>query len=145
MHDVKLLRDNLGALRDGMRRRQKLDALAPQIDRAEELDRDRRALIQITDDKKAARNTPSQEVARRKRAKESADDLIAQTRALGDDISRLEAQLSAVEGELERILLDIANSPSEIAPDDFESLQHRIESEGVLWKVRVTQDTGQKL
>ena len=68
-----MLRDNLESLREGMRRRLQLDALAPRIDRAEALDRDRRSLIVRADEKKAARNAATQEVARRKRAKESGD------------------------------------------------------------------------
>ncbi|HTZ32508.1 MAG TPA: hypothetical protein VMH31_08630 [Methylomirabilota bacterium] len=39
--------------------------------------------------------------------------------------------------ELERVLLDIANSPDEITPAQFESLQKRIEAKGILFKVRV--------
>ena len=39
--------------------------------------------------------------------------------------------------ELERALLDIANSPDEVTPEQFESLQKRIEAKGILFKVRV--------
>lgn len=39
--------------------------------------------------------------------------------------------------ELERVLLDIANSPDEVTPAQFEALQKRIESKGILFKVRV--------
>lgn len=39
--------------------------------------------------------------------------------------------------ELERVLLDIANSPDEVTSAQFESLQKRIESKGILFKVRV--------
>jgi len=39
--------------------------------------------------------------------------------------------------ELERVLLDIANSPDEITAAQFESLQKRIEAKGILFKVRV--------
>jgi len=39
--------------------------------------------------------------------------------------------------ELERVLLDIANSPDEVTPAQFESLRKRIESKGILFKVRV--------
>jgi hypothetical protein len=35
------------------------------------------------------------------------------------------------------VLLDIANSPDEVTPAQFESLQKRIESKGILFKVRV--------
>ncbi|MDQ2766404.1 MAG: serine--tRNA ligase [Gemmatimonadota bacterium] len=117
MHDLRLLRDNLESLREGMRRRQQLDALAPRIDRAETLDRERRTLIQRADEKKAARNSATQEVARRKKAKETADELIAQTRTLGDEISALEAELAGVEGELGEILMQLPNILLPDVPD----------------------------
>jgi hypothetical protein len=46
--------------------------------------------------------------------------------------------------ELERVLLDVANSPDEITPSQFESLQRRIESKGILFKVRVVNQDLQK-
>jgi seryl-tRNA synthetase len=109
MHDLKSLRDQIDVLRDGMRRRGKLDQIGPLIDRAEALDRDRRLNIQAVEERKAARNTATQEVARRKKAKENADDVVAQSRALGEEISRLEAELATFETELERIMLEIPN------------------------------------
>jgi hypothetical protein len=39
--------------------------------------------------------------------------------------------------ELERVLLDIANSPDEVTPAQFEGLRKRIEARGILFKVRV--------
>lgn len=39
--------------------------------------------------------------------------------------------------ELERVLLDIANSPEEVTPAQFEAIQNRIASKGILLKVRV--------
>ena len=42
--------------------------------------------------------------------------------------------------ELERVLVDIANSPEEITPAQFEAIQKRIESRGILLKVRVVQE-----
>jgi seryl-tRNA synthetase len=101
------VRDQVGALRDGMQRRGKLDALGAIIDRAEALDKSRRTAIQAVEEKKAQRNAASQEVARLKKAKENADALVASTRALGDDISELEKDLAATQSELEGILLEI--------------------------------------
>ena len=97
MHDARMLREQVDLLRDGLRRRGALDGLAPVIDRGIRLERDRRTLIQAVEERKAARNANSQEVARRKRAKEDADELIAQGRALGDEITKLEHELAAVE------------------------------------------------
>jgi len=39
--------------------------------------------------------------------------------------------------ELERVLLDIANSPDELTPAAFETIRKRIEEQGLLFKVRV--------
>ena len=109
MHDLKALRDQIDALRDAMRRREKLDQLGPVIDRAEVLDRDRRTTIQAVEERKAARNTATQEVARRKKAKENADDVVAQSRALGEEIARLETELATAEAELQGIMLELPN------------------------------------
>jgi seryl-tRNA synthetase len=121
MHDVRLVRERLGELRDAMRRREALDALGPQLDRCEGLERERRALIQAVEERKAARNASSQEVARRKRAGESADELIAQGRALGEEIARLERDLGEAEGQLEAILLEVPNVTAADVPAGDES------------------------
>jgi seryl-tRNA synthetase len=121
MHDVRLVRERLGDLRDAMRRREALDALGPQLDRCEGLERERRVLIGAVEERKAARNASSQEVARRKRAGEPADDLIAQGRALGEEIGRLERELADVEGQLEAILLEVPNVTAPDVPAGDES------------------------
>ncbi len=120
MHDLKSLRDQIDALRDGMRRRGKLDQIGPLIDRAEALDRERRTTIQAVEERKAARNAATQEVARRKKSKENADDLVTQSRALGEEISRLESELATSETELERIMLEIPNIPLPEVPNGGE-------------------------
>src|ERR1041385_220812 len=105
MHDARMLREQVDLLRDGLRRRGALDGLAAVVDRGVQLDRDRRTLIPAGEERKDARNDNPQEVARRKRAKEDADELIAQGRSLGDEIARLEHELAAAERELDRTLL----------------------------------------
>src|SRR6185436_15033130 len=92
-----------------MRRRGAHDVLGPIIDQGEMLDRERRELIQAADERKASRNSTSAEVAKRKRSGEPADELIAQGRALGDEIARLERELAEVEGKLRAVLLEIPN------------------------------------
>jgi len=109
MHDPRVFREQVDLLREGMRRRQKLDELAPLIDRGVALELERRTVIQAVEERKAARNTSSQEVARRKKAGESADELIASGRTLGEEIQRLETELAAAESELRDILLGIPN------------------------------------
>ncbi|HKR08048.1 MAG TPA: serine--tRNA ligase, partial [Gemmatimonadaceae bacterium] len=79
MHDLRMVRENVDALRAGMRRRGVLDTLGPAIDRAVELDKSRRDTIQAVEERKAARNAVSQQVGQRKRAGQSADDLQQQS------------------------------------------------------------------
>jgi seryl-tRNA synthetase len=109
--DIRLLRDGTDALREGLRRRGKLDALEPVLERAEKLERERRAMIQAVEERKAARNAMSQDVARRKKAGESAEEVLAQGRALGDEIASLERELAETEAGLESILLELPNLP----------------------------------
>jgi seryl-tRNA synthetase len=121
VHDVRLLREDPQALREALRRRGVADAYAPVLERAAALERERRALIQLAEEKKAARNAASQEVARRKKAKEDADALIAETRTLGDAIAALETKLAAAEQELDGILLTIPNITLPTVPEGGEA------------------------
>lgn len=59
----------------------------------------------------------SAEVARRKRAGEDADEVLAQSRSLGDEITRLEQELESTEGQLNGILLELPNLPLADTPD----------------------------
>jgi seryl-tRNA synthetase len=121
MHDARLIRERLDDLREAMRRRGALGALAPQLDRCEALDRERRLLIQAVEERKAARNASSQDVARRKKAGEDATDIIAHGRALGEEIGRLDAELAVVEQALDGIVLEIPNVTLPDVPEGDES------------------------
>ena len=48
-----------------------------------------------------------------------------------------EVGVASVLEQLERVLVEVANSPSEVSSKEFESLRKRIESQGILFKVRV--------
>lgn len=48
-----------------------------------------------------------------------------------------DASLANVLDELERVLLDVAHSPEEVTPAQLESIRQKIESRGILFKVRV--------
>jgi len=117
-----MVRENIDALRAGLRRRGALDALSPTIDRAIGLDKARRVTIQAVEERKAARNAVTQQVGQRKRAGESADDLQQQSRALGDEIARLDRELAETESQLSSILLELPNiTLDEVPPGGEES------------------------
>jgi hypothetical protein len=82
--------------------------------------------------------------------RDRARDLVTENRLLRQTALRTgDASHAALLDDLERVLLDIANSPSDASSEDLERLQHRIESEGLLFKVRITgmdaRQKGQKL
>ena len=117
MHDLRMVRDQIDALREGMRRRGVLDKVGPVIDRAAALDKTRRETIQAVEERKAERNAASQKVAQLKRSGENADDLQRRSRELGDEISRLDSELAGTESELNSILLGLPNVCLDVVPD----------------------------
>ena len=125
-----MVREHVEALREGMRRRGALSALAPSIDKAVALDRTRRETIQAVEERKAARNSVTQQVGARKRAGESADDLQQQSRDLGDEIARLDRELVEIEAELSRILLEVPNVTLETVPEGGEEGNTIVRSSG---------------
>jgi len=67
-----------------------------------------------------------------------ARDLIGENRLIRQTALRSgDSADAAVLDDLERTLLDIANGPANPSAADLEALQHRIESEGLLLKVRI--------
>jgi hypothetical protein len=62
----------------------------------------------------------------------SANRLYRQTAARAGDTA-----LTSVLEELERVLVEVAAGPDQLSPADLADLQHRIESRGILFKVRV--------
>lgn len=130
MHDPRVFREQVDVLRDAMRRRGKLDDLAPLLDRGVALELERRTVIQAVEERKAARNANSQEVARRKKAGEAADELIASGRQLGEEIQRLETELVAAESELRDILLGLPNMTLPDVPEGGEEANTVVKSWG---------------
>ncbi len=125
-----MVREHIDALRSGMRRRGALDALSPTIDRAIALEKSRRETIQAVEERKAQRNTVSQLVGERKRAKESADDLQHEARSLGDEITRLDRELAETERELSAILLELPNITLDQVPSGGEENNAAVRSWG---------------
>ena len=75
---------------------------------------------------------------RRLESRERAEDLVAANRLYRLTAERSgEAGVASVLDELERTLIEIAHSPSKLSSPQFEDLRRRIESQGILFKVRV--------
>jgi hypothetical protein len=67
-----------------------------------------------------------------------AEDLLEENRLYRQTaLNQGDAQLASVLDELERVLLDVTHSPDELSPVQFEAIRQKIESRGILFKVRV--------
>ena len=67
-----------------------------------------------------------------------ARDLVGDSRVYRAAVTRAgEPGLASVLEELERLLVEVAHRPSELTPEDLDALRRRIESRGLLFKVRV--------
>jgi seryl-tRNA synthetase len=116
MIDLKRLRQEPDAVRAALARR--LDpALDAALDRILELDRRRRDVLVRVEALRAERKTASEAVARRKRNKEPADDLLAALAASGEEEKALSAQERDVDAALAEALLLVPNIPLDEVPD----------------------------
>jgi hypothetical protein len=79
-------------------------------------------------------------------AQHRAEDLLEENRLYRQTaLDQGDQAMAGTLDELERVLLDIANSPDSVTPAQFESLRKRIEDRGILFKVRiVNQDLQQR-
>lgn len=130
MHDIRLLRDQLDVLRDGMRRRGKLGEFAPLLDRAESLERERRAAITDLEGQQARRNQLSQEVAQRRKAGDDATALMAEGRAIGDEITALESRRAEAEAAVAQLMYELPNITLADVPEGGEEANTIVRSWG---------------
>lgn len=130
MHDIRLLRDQLDHLRDGMRRRGKLEEFAPLLDRAESLEKERRAAITELEAQQARRNKVTQEVAQKRKAGEDASELIAESRGIGETIGALEQRRNDAEAAVQAMLYELPNITLPEVPEGDESHNMIVKSWG---------------
>ncbi len=81
------------------------------------LDGRRRSLLTEMEQLKAERNRVSEEVARRKKAHEAADDLIEAMRGVGDRIAALEGEIRQLDDQMQEELLGVPNPPLPEVPE----------------------------
>lgn len=69
---------------------------------------------------------------------QSAAELVSANRLYRQTVARAgDAGLASVLDELERLLVDVAHRPTTLAPEELADLRRRIESRGLLFKVRI--------
>ena len=112
MFDIKLIRDNPDAVREGLKnRRSPVD-----IDQVLALDARRRAAITEADALKSERNAVSKKIGELKRAGQDTSAIQAETKAIGEKIAALDAEVRDIEAEQQRLILAIPNLPHSSVP-----------------------------
>lgn len=113
MLDVKILRNDFSRVEEALKARGKsLDLIAD----FPKLDEKRRELLQESEQLKNRRNVVSGEVAKRKKNKENADELIVEMREVGDRIKALDEEVKQLEAQIDELMLAIPNIPNESVP-----------------------------
>jgi seryl-tRNA synthetase len=113
MLDIKFIRENPAAVREGVGR--KGEDIA-RVDEALRLDEERRQLLQKVEGLKSTKNTVSARVAAMKASKEDASAVIEEMRGVADEIKSLDERIRAIEDQLRSTLLLIPNLPHESVP-----------------------------
>ncbi|KMY57552.1 serine--tRNA ligase [Geobacillus stearothermophilus] len=113
MLDVKILRAQFEEVKEKLMQR---GGDLANIDRFEQLDKERRRLIAEVEELKSKRNDVSQQIAALKREKKDAEPLIVQMREVGDRIKQMDEHIRQLEEELNALLLSIPNIPHESVP-----------------------------
>jgi hypothetical protein len=97
----------------------------------EHIDRAQRLLIELTNEQDAAQVDISADQS-------SARDLLASNRIYRQTATMLgEAGIAGILEDLERILLQVAHSPSSISMEDLADIRQRIHAQGIVFKLRV--------
>ena len=110
---------------DAIRERVVLAALGEHLDRTE------RTLVELVNSQSGNRVDISAEQA-------WARDLLDANRLYRRAAGGKSPALSQVLEDIEPVLLELANSPSQLTSDEFEALRNRIEARSLVFKVRVT-------
>jgi hypothetical protein len=70
--------------------------------------------------------------------RESAADLVAESRLYRQTALRTgDMAVAGLLDDLDRVMLDITHSPAQLTPAELERLRDRLDSEGILFKIRV--------
>ncbi len=123
MLDIKKIRENPDAVREGLKRR----FFDPKgVDEVLACDADRRAALKEVEELKNKRNTLSKEIGARRKAGEDTSAVQAEVRAMGDRIAELDKLAIELDEKQRSILLSIPNLPCETIPTGSDSEANRV-------------------
>ena len=90
------------------------------------IDRDYRAGLSLVNELRADRNKATDQIAKLKKAKQDADDLISSMRAVGDKIKDIEVGLVEKKERLNELILNLPNIPHESVPHGSNETNNKI-------------------
>ncbi len=122
MHDLKFLRNNRARVEAGVA----LKGMTVDLARFYAIEERRLAVLHESEQFKARRNSASEEIARRKTTGAAADELIAQSREIGERIKALDAELKTLEQESSELAAWIPNLPHESTPPGKDAAQNQV-------------------
>jgi seryl-tRNA synthetase len=112
MHDLGYFREHLDVFADMAKKR----TMALDLDAFRELDQERRKLITENEQRKAQRNKASDEIARLKKEKHSADAILAEMKQLSERIKQTDERIGELDAKQREFLLTLPNIPHSSVP-----------------------------
>jgi seryl-tRNA synthetase len=112
MLDIKFIRSNPEEVKRALEKR----GTQANLEEFLKLDEERRTLLVEVEQLKSLRNRESEEIARRKKQGEPADDLIEKMREVSGKIKEMDDRVKEIEEKLQQLLLMIPNIPDESVP-----------------------------
>lgn len=113
MLDIKKIREDFEEVKQKVESRGQGDF---GIARVIELDTRRRELLADVEAKKSRQNADSKEIPKLKKEGKDVTALLAEMKALSEEIKQMDAQVGLIEEELQDALLNIPNTPNENVP-----------------------------
>lgn len=112
MLDLKFIREHPDLVKKGIRNKGEMG----DVDKILELDARRRAILQKVESLKHKRNDLSKQVSQLKKEGKPADEIIARTRSIGQEIKDLDEELKDIQDALQAELDRIPNLPHSTVP-----------------------------
>ena len=112
MHDLSYFREHLDVFAEMAKRRN----ITLDLDGFRALDKERRELITENEHRKAQRNKASDEIARLKKVKQSAEAILAEMKQLSERIKQADERVGELDATQRELLLTIPNIPHSSVP-----------------------------
>ncbi|RMG03289.1 MAG: serine--tRNA ligase [Nitrospirae bacterium] len=113
MLDIRFVRENPELISNALKNRGYEQV---SMDEFLSLEEERRKVIREVEELRNKRNTVSEEIGKRKKSGEDAQDLIAEMKTVSDKIKELDDRQKEIDGKIRDFLLTIPNVPHESVP-----------------------------